>query len=459
MREINSRNRVLQCRVRSPLPEMEFTVAADRDPINEEIDKLRLSSFSGLKFSTLLEEQFENSSAKRRSHRLWIEVLIAILALNGCLLFDYLLLKDMAWGSAVLRTMVATPLALMVLAIVGEDPKRWIREGSVTLAMVLICFINLYSEGNDTAARVAFGLICALIMALFTNVTLRVRFEYAAVATGVMLAAGLWFVHNAGGLTEQEKTIGASLITIGFTITLAAGYSLEREERMSYLLFERSRLQGEELHRISSLDKLTELPNRRAFEEGFESLWVEGMRTGTSLSAVVIDIDHFKVVNDVYGHLYGDEVLRRVASLLPQGLRGQQDLAARFGGEEFVILLPDAGYETAHSVAERVRSLVEMAGTPVSDPHSGKQMLWVTVSCGVSTCVPNGALSRERLLKSADRALYNAKEGGRNRVAFKVCEAASSPNIRAVEPRDLGIRRFRGVRGNRESGSHPIAPR
>ena len=436
---------------------MEASVATDHELINAEIDKLRRSNFHGLKFSELLEDQFETSTAKKRSNRLWVEVLIAIVALNGCLLLDYLLLKDVAWGSAVLRTMVATPLALMVLAIIGEDPKRRIREGSVALAMTLICCINLYAEGNDTAARVAFGLICALIMALFTNVTLRVRFGYATAATAAMLASGLWFVHHAGGLTEPEKTIAASLITIGFTITLTAGYVLEREERMSYLLFERSRLQGEELHRISGLDKLTELPNIRGFEERFDRLLSEGMRTGTSLSAVVIDIDHFKVVNDVYGHLYGDEVLRRVASLLPQGLRGQEDLAARFGGEEFVILLPDAGHDTAHSVAERVRTLVEMAGTPVSDPHNGKQMLWVTVSCGVSTCVPGGGLTRERLLKSADRALYKAKEGGRNRVEFRICEAVSSPDIRVAEPRDAGIRRFRSVRSSRESGSRPAA--
>src|SRR5665213_3789181 len=98
MREMNSRNR--SCgRVRSPLLEMEAPVAADRDLINAEIDKLRLSNFRGLKFSKLLEEQFESGTAKRRSSRLWIEVLIAILALNGCLLLDYLLLKDMGWGS------------------------------------------------------------------------------------------------------------------------------------------------------------------------------------------------------------------------------------------------------------------------------------------------------------------------------------------------------------------------
>jgi diguanylate cyclase (GGDEF)-like protein len=214
-------------------------------------------------------------------------------------------------------------------------------------------------------------------------------------------------------------------MALGLAVTLTAGYSLERQERLAYLLFLRSELQGEELHRLSHLDKLTGLPNRRAFEERFEKLWGNGARTLTALSVIVIDIDHFKAVNDLHGHLYGDDVLRRVAGLLPQALRVKEDLAARFGGEEFVILLPDTTSENALLVAERARKLVEMAGNPVTENLQGKPQLLATVSCGVSTYTPDGKLSRERLLKVADRALYNAKKSGRNRVAFLLCEPTS----------------------------------
>lgn len=218
-------------------------------------------------------------------------------------------------------------------------------------------------------------------------------------------------------------------MVIGAAMVLTATYSLEREERLSYLLCLQSDLQGAdlfkmnaELERLSNVDKLTGLPNRRSLESRFETLWVEGERLGTSLSAIVIDVDHFKVINDVYGHLYGDEALRRIAGLLPQALRGQEDFAGRFGGEEFVILLPNTDRETALGVADRVRRLVEVAGTPVTEHPSGETMLWATVSCGVSLCVPDGKFHRDNLLRAADKALYEAKGNGRNRVEFKECE-------------------------------------
>jgi diguanylate cyclase (GGDEF)-like protein len=202
------------------------------------------------------------------------------------------------------------------------------------------------------------------------------------------------------------------------------------------LLYVNGQMQSAELHRLSNLDVLTDLPNRRAFEERFESLWAEGMETESSLSVIVIDIDHFKVVNDVYGHLYGDEVLRHVARLLPQLPGGQSDLAARFGGEEFVILLPDTPMEMAVEVAEQVRELVEITAPPVPEMLSGEEALRVTVSCGVSTCVPDVPIGRARLLQTADRALYEAKRNGRNRVEMRSCDELVG-TVGSVRPMQL----------------------
>jgi diguanylate cyclase (GGDEF)-like protein len=285
---------------------------------------------------------------------------------------------------------------------------------------------------------------------------MRIRLPYMAASTLVMFAGGFWFAYHAQGLMAPEKVIGTSMLTLGIAVTLTAGYSLEREERLSYLLFMRSELQSQELHRLSNLDKLTDLPNRRAFEDQFERLWAEGVRTMTPLSAIVIDIDHFKSVNDLHGHLFGDDVLRRVAALLPKALRVQDDFAARFGGEECVILLPNANTESAMLVAERVRTLVEMAGTPASEHLSGKPRMLATVSCGVSTCVPGKVLGRERLLKMADRALYEAKKNGRNRVEFAVCEPVSGVHASSVkEPSRIRLLKKLGV--DRKSGERKVA--
>ena len=178
------------------------------------------------------------------------------------------------------------------------------------------------------------------------------------------------------------------------------------------------------MQRISSIDSLTGLANRHSYELEFARLWREAEASGTSLSAIVIDIDHFKVVNDTRGHLYGDRMLVRVASLLLQGLRCKDDFAARFGGEEFVVLLPAATQEGAMIVAERIRKLVEVAGSPALQepgPHPPQS----SVSCGVASCWPSEAHSREDLLEAADKALYQAKDSGRNRVCWG--ELASAP--------------------------------
>lgn len=389
--------------------------------IQNEIRKLRSRRLRRLGFAPALEERFEQDTCKERSYRLWLEGLIAIIVLNLCLLADYLLVKDRMLISIVKQTEIVTPIALFVNYMMRRNLRAWAREGAVAAGMTIICFINLYVEGGQTAATATFGLMSVLITLLFVNVVMRLRFPYALATTIFMTAGGLVYACYSRGLKVPEQIIGASMMCLGSAITLTATYSLERQERLNYLLFMSSEMQTAELHRLSNIDRLTELPNRRAFDERFEVLWMQGVRENTQLSIILVDVDHFKVVNDVFGHLYGDEVLRNVASLLPQVLRAQIDLAARYGGEEFVVLLPDTNQNMAIGVAERIRQLVERAGTPVS-VHDGEQILKVTVSCGISTCVPDSSSLPEKLLKHADRALYKAKESGRNRVEFRTCD-------------------------------------
>lgn len=398
------------------------SISTANDPVKKEIAGLRRKRLGRLRFSNTLEEQFESDTRKDRSYRLWLEGLIAIAVLNVCLLADYLFVKDRLLSSIVKQTEIVTPLALIVNYMMRLNLPAWAREGSVAAGMTLICFINLYAEGGNTAATAAFGMMSVLITLLFVNVVMRLRFAYAASTTALMTAGGLLFTAYTAGLKPPEQVVGASMMCLGAALTLTAAYSLERQERLNYLLVMSSEMQTAELHRLSNIDRLTDLPNRRAFDERFESLWLQGLRLRTQLSVILVDIDHFKIVNDVHGHLYGDEVLRRVAALLPKSLRAHIDFAARFGGEEFVVLLPDTGQKAALEVAEQIRQIIENAGTPVAGNGEGPQMLKVTVSCGVSSCVPDRGLKKEKLLKYADRALYKAKEQGRNRVEFRVCE-------------------------------------
>jgi two-component system cell cycle response regulator len=162
---------------------------------------------------------------------------------------------------------------------------------------------------------------------------------------------------------------------------------------------------------LAVTDPLTGLNNRRYLDKHLQLLFDRAVARGRPLSVCVTDIDRFKVVNDTYGHDAGDDVLREFAARIRSTVRGA-DLACRFGGEEFVVVMPDTSTETAAAVAERLRHIVE------SQPFHLKQSgaaLTITASLGIASTI-HGAASAEELIRQADRALYEAKHGGRNRV-------------------------------------------
>jgi diguanylate cyclase (GGDEF)-like protein len=169
--------------------------------------------------------------------------------------------------------------------------------------------------------------------------------------------------------------------------------------------------QQAQLEHLAREDTLTGLSNRRHFDERLQEEWRRALRYGHSLSLLMCDIDHFKQVNDVYGHMYGDSVLKEVGQTLLQGSRAS-DVVARYGGEEFVVLLCEAGREQAVIVAERLRSAVKaLSFSHPSGPFH------ITISVGVATSAQSQSDDPVRLLAEADEALYAAKGRGRDRVA------------------------------------------
>ena len=163
------------------------------------------------------------------------------------------------------------------------------------------------------------------------------------------------------------------------------------------------------LREMALTDELTELPNRRAFDRELQREYSRRRRHGTRFSLLMFDIDHFKQVNDNYGHAAGDHVLESLGDICRQHFR-VQDVIGRIGGEEFAVILPETGHEGALQVAERFRSLVEQSAFLFEGVS-----LQVTISIGVAST--NGEEDAADLFKAADDALYEAKETGRNRVA------------------------------------------
>lgn len=194
---------------------------------------------------------------------------------------------------------------------------------------------------------------------------------------------------------------------------ISARRATELHRRLAYQNDELESL-NRKLFEQSRKDPLTHLGNRLSLREELEALRGRAERYGHSYSAVLCDVDYFKPYNDRYGHLAGDEVLKKVAETISSHCRSG-DTAYRYGGEEFLIILPEQSLEVAASMADRLRRAVE----DLRIPHKAKNPPGVvTISAGVATLPAGSTQSADDLLKEADEALYRAKQSGRNSVAF-----------------------------------------
>lgn len=167
-----------------------------------------------------------------------------------------------------------------------------------------------------------------------------------------------------------------------------------------------------ELERLALLDGLTGVANRRYLDRIIQQEWSRALREQTPIAVVMIDVDFFKAYNDSYGHQQGDTCLQRVATALSAGLKRPGDFIARFGGEEFVAVLPDTGLEKAEALSETMRGNVARLAL---EHRASRVCPHVTVSLGVASAIPGRESVHADLLQKADEALYAAKQGGRNR--------------------------------------------
>jgi diguanylate cyclase (GGDEF)-like protein len=187
----------------------------------------------------------------------------------------------------------------------------------------------------------------------------------------------------------------------------------ERTRELELLVEERTRALGEAnsaLEALSNTDALTGIANRRRFDHVLAQEWNRGQRAGTPLALVILDVDHFKHFNDLYGHLAGDDCLVALALVLKHAGRRAGDLVARYGGEEFVLLVPQTSELDAFASARHIQSEIWSLALPHADTAPGI----VTVSLGVASVVPSGQHTPEELVREADSALYRAKRLGRN---------------------------------------------
>lgn len=167
------------------------------------------------------------------------------------------------------------------------------------------------------------------------------------------------------------------------------------------------------LESLSTLDGLTGIPNRRSFDQYMEMNWKDSIRNKKPITLIMIDIDNFKLYNDNYGHLKGDDCLIKVANILVNSLKRPMDFAARYGGEEFGVILPSTNLEGGITIGEMLRESVEQL--KIKHEHSTASDV-VTISLGVSSIIPNSLQTIDEFIHASDKALYKAKKEGKNTV-------------------------------------------
>jgi diguanylate cyclase len=319
--------------------------------------------------------------------------------------------------------------------------------------VVSYTFIVLASAGLAAfATTIVMGILISLSIKGSRSAQLLAVAWFSLLAGSLVFALGRMGVPMPMILVENGMLIGSTFEAALISFALARHIKVEREARMLaqelaltnerktreaqnslLMLQERTTQQLEEevqertyklelamddltkanlkLDSLSRMDSLTGLSNRRNFDQEFNEAWLSCSRAKKPMSLLMADIDHFKAINDTYGHLFGDQCLIKVAGILKRCVSRPRDLAARFGGEEFIIMLPNTDEAGALSIAETIRAGIDNIRLSHEDIT-----VKFTISIGIATLAPSIETSFIELNENADQALYLAKEGGRNRV-------------------------------------------
>ena len=295
----------------------------------------------------------------------------------------------------------------------GDDIRAWERRFIVTLVMTGAAWgiggWMLMPRDSLAYQAVVYFFLMGMVGGAVAN--------YSAHVAGVILTAILIILPATLSFAIEDSPVTRAMAFGSFVYVVAAfraATTLSASFKRSYQLTHELEVARKDAERQARTDELTEMRNRRAFYELGELAMSQSIRYGDPLALISLDIDHFKTVNDTWGHATGDETLRLVSLIIQRTIRAS-DIAARIGGEEFAILLPRATPEQALAMAERLRAAMEKA--PM---YHDQGEIHFTASFGVA--VQGKELNTlDRLLAEADKALYEAKEGGRNRVVCRTC--------------------------------------
>ncbi len=345
--------------------------------------------------------------------------LVALFAFLGCLPADAQMLPD-SFPLAVMLRGASFLIGLLLLARLRPSSPVWLPDAVMSFFVFAgaLVVIVLFARTHASGRSVYFDGLLLIVMG--GHICLQQRFQRVIVSCTLVLAMSLATLVGSN-VGAAIFSVQAANLTIAVAMTLAITHRLEHQHRRAYLLGLRDADRKAELQRsnaalldLSALDGLTGLPNRRTVDRHLAATWLGCAASGQPVGVLMLDVDWFKPYNDTYGHPAGDACLIALAGALAQTVRTPGDLAGRYGGEEFIVILPGANSAAVHQVAERICAAVSQLQIPhAASPCGGI----VTVSIGVASAPATDATTSADLLQSADAALYTAKQSGRARIA------------------------------------------
>jgi diguanylate cyclase (GGDEF)-like protein len=383
----------------------------------EDIAKAQARPRWNLVFPESLESRFDADMGVKRAKMLRLVTMRTVLVYNSFLVGDYFLAHDAFMLALIVHLALVTPwiiaASLLVARPLGSAARNLI-IASVPAAMIGGILAVFLVSRDPLATHYQYFVVIVLI---YANAVLRPSYTYAlglSVVTAV--AHGLACYLHGDMPTAAAASASYGLIITGW-VSLIANFNIERDMRRFYLIRLKDNLAAkdlrrtaDDLQRISHVDALTGLANRRGVDTRAAALFAGADTSRRPFAVLMVDVDHFKGFNDRYGHPEGDRCLALAGAAIREAVRDGVDIIGRYGGEEFIAILPDADLYDGVLVADRMRRLVESLSIGHEHSHAGV----VTISVGVGTGRFGDADSLRAAIAAADAALYEAKAAGRN---------------------------------------------
>jgi diguanylate cyclase (GGDEF)-like protein len=381
------------------------------EPASQEhslVSRVLAQGYAHLRFPEPLEEEFRGDHAVMSRRWVRLSLLVALITTSGFAVIDHAVVNAQNAVPDVVRFGLQLPVLLICL--LATSTRFYAR---LYLPAIQLC-APLFGIGTVVMTSYALPEHTALVggrvllVAFFIYFMLGLR-TVQALVSNLIVTVSLILAGASGAISPEVATYLAFALFCANIIGSAGAYALEHANRTSFL-------ERKLLVEIAALDGLTRLLNRQTFESRVREAWQRAVEEHQPVTVIMVDVDHFKLYNDHYGHQAGDDCLRRVATAVRAAVSTRAgDFVARYGGEEIIAVLLDRSAKEAQEVAARiVREVNALQIAHAASPEAQ----WVSVSVGATTQYPRIAPSYDSIVRLADGALYAAKRQGRNRSVF-----------------------------------------